>query len=228
MSNIIAWFLSRTREPEFGCVCVPVLGIGPTTRTTQGKRKKDSIEIGSIINRGPWVRTTVRIDTPCSVVLCGREKPSTLCKHGKEKKKKKEAMQGYEAFCCTEREVLVHWDSVCFVTWLYAESMTKIYASYATHMTCVSDPRRTFTASSHLSLFDSSFSVVRILCHRIALFVIPSWHTQPQYYSWHSWWWRWWKTSQLLLGFWLPSGWIYGTMHPPRIGNRRCGEIVWS
>lgn len=102
------------------------------------------------------------------------------------KKKKKEAMQGYEAFCCTEREVLVHWDSVCFVTWLYAESMTKIYASYATHMTCVSDPRRTFTASSHLSLFDSSFSVVRILCHRIALFVIPSWHTQPQYYSWHS------------------------------------------
>lgn len=68
-------------------------------------------------------------------------------------------MQEYEGFCCTEREVLVHWDSVCFVTWLYAEPMTKIYASYATHMTCVSDPRRTFTASSHLSLSSTLHSL---------------------------------------------------------------------
>lgn len=36
--------------------------------------------------------------------------------------------------------------------------MTKIYASYATRMTCVSDPRRTFSASSHLFLSSSVHS----------------------------------------------------------------------
>lgn len=37
--------------------------------------------------------------------------------------------------------------------------MTKIYAIYATRMTCVSDPRRTFSASSHLSLPSSIHSL---------------------------------------------------------------------
>lgn len=37
--------------------------------------------------------------------------------------------------------------------------MTKLYASYATRMTCVSDPRRTLSASSHLSLSSSIHSL---------------------------------------------------------------------
>ncbi|OJJ79177.1 uncharacterized protein ASPGLDRAFT_30077 [Aspergillus glaucus CBS 516.65] len=36
-------------------------GIGPSTRATQGKRKKDLIEIGSIINRGPWLLLEFRL-----------------------------------------------------------------------------------------------------------------------------------------------------------------------
>lgn len=73
-------------------------GIGPSTRATQGKREKDSIEIGSIINRGPWVRTTIRIVLRAPVLrsIMRPKKPSTL--YRRETKTSNYMQQEYEEF----------------------------------------------------------------------------------------------------------------------------------
>ena len=60
--------------------------------------------------------------------------------------------------------------------------MTKIYANYATCMTCVSDPRRTSSAFSHLSLYSTLNSLWSEFFATELTFLLIFLGTQPQYF----------------------------------------------
>lgn len=66
--------------------------------------KKDSIEIGSIINRGPWVRTTVRIVLRS---IMRSKKALNFMQTGEKNKQCRSTRDFYGR--CTERKVFVHY-----------------------------------------------------------------------------------------------------------------------